>query len=310
MSNGDTAGTPDPLSPDQAFAVLSNKTRIHTLQALADADGPVSFTELRNRVGLRQGSQFNYHLTKLVGHFVAKTDAGYELLPPGKRVVNAVLAGAVDAGPELEPTPIDYDCHFCTAPVAVQYTAGYFILTCTECPGHRITESEVELDHEPDGYLATVEFPPAGVAGRSPMELFRSASTWAHLNGLAVSSGVCPRCAARVEPGIDACPRHDASDGTCPRCDRRLAIRATFDCTNCTYEFEGPTLMAVLDEPAILAFAGRHGFNLTSTGIDWGWDWEEVVLDTDPFRGRLVITIDDDTLTLEIDETLRAVHVE
>lgn len=284
MTDGEGTGEREPLTPEQAFAVLSNDTRIRALQALAEADGPVSFTELRNRVGLRQGSQFNYHLTKLVGHFVAKTTAGYELLPAGKRVVNAVLAGAVDTGPELDPTTIDYECHFCGAPVAVQYTAGHFLLTCTECRGHRTTETDVALEDEPAGYLATVEFPPAGVAGRSPMELFRSASTWTHLNGLAVSSGVCPRCAARVESSLDACADHDAGDDPCPRCDRRLAIQVTFDCANCTYEFRGPSVMGVMDHPALLEFAGAHGYNLTSTGIDWGWEWAETVLETEPFR--------------------------
>ena len=45
---GGTSGGERPLTPEQAFGVLSNETRIRTLQALAEADGPLSFTELRN----------------------------------------------------------------------------------------------------------------------------------------------------------------------------------------------------------------------------------------------------------------------
>lgn len=252
--------------------------------------------------------KFNYHLTKLVGHFVAKTDTGYVLRRPGKRVADAILAGAVEEGSELEPSTIDYDCHFCGSPVAVWYTDGHFVLTCTECRGHRTTDEELTHDHDVEGYLATVELPPAGVEGRTPMELFRAASTWVHLAGLAVPSGVCPRCSARVEPEVDPCLEHDAEDGICDHCQRRLGLRIRLDCTNCTYEFDGPSLTGLLDAPELLAFAGAHGFNVTSTGIDWGWEWDEAVLSTDPFRCRIDVTIDEETLSLVVDEHLDVVE--
>lgn len=59
------------------------------MQALGEAGfgESLSFTELRERVGVRQGAQFNYHLDKLVGHFVTKTDGGYSLRPTGHRVI-------------------------------------------------------------------------------------------------------------------------------------------------------------------------------------------------------------------------------
>ncbi|MFB6206666.1 MAG: ArsR/SmtB family transcription factor, partial [Haloglomus sp.] len=95
MTHPRELGEPTALSPDEAFGVLGNETRIQILQTLGEADGPLSFTELRDRVGIRQGSQFNYHLDKLVGHFVRKTDDGYELRLAGRRVIYAVLSEAV-----------------------------------------------------------------------------------------------------------------------------------------------------------------------------------------------------------------------
>ena len=124
------------LSPDEAFGVLGNEIRVDILQMLGEADGPVSFTDLRDRLGIRQGGQFNYHLDKLVGHFVAKTDEGYALRDPGRRVVEAILSGAVTGDPALEPTAIDFACHHCGSPVEVSYRHGTMRLSCTECSGH------------------------------------------------------------------------------------------------------------------------------------------------------------------------------
>jgi hypothetical protein len=73
----------------EAFATLGNETRLSILLALWEAYEPfvatnaVAFSELRERVGMRDSGQFNYHLDKLRGHFVRKTDAGYELRRAG-----------------------------------------------------------------------------------------------------------------------------------------------------------------------------------------------------------------------------------
>jgi len=49
---GDPDGT-STLPPDDAFAVLGNETRMEILRALGDADGPLPFSELHDRVGTR-----------------------------------------------------------------------------------------------------------------------------------------------------------------------------------------------------------------------------------------------------------------
>lgn len=81
------------LTPDDAFAVLGNETRLEILRSLSDADGPVSFSDLREHVGMRDSGQFNYHLDKLVGHFVTQADDGYALRQAGDRVIEAILSG-------------------------------------------------------------------------------------------------------------------------------------------------------------------------------------------------------------------------
>jgi hypothetical protein len=110
------------LSPDEAFALLGNETRLAILRTLAAAGGPLSFTDLRNRVGIRQGGQFNYHFDKVVGHFVDKREDGYVLRQTGKRVVEAVLSGTLTEPPVLGPTVVEgWPCPYCGAPCEVRY---------------------------------------------------------------------------------------------------------------------------------------------------------------------------------------------
>ncbi|MDY6764143.1 MAG: helix-turn-helix domain-containing protein, partial [Halobacteria archaeon] len=104
------------LSPDEAFNVLGNTTRVRILKTLGEADGSLSFAELRDKVGHDDPGNFNYHLSKLEGHFVRKTDEGYELQSAGERVIEAVLSGAMTETPVLEPTQTDIICHHCGAP--------------------------------------------------------------------------------------------------------------------------------------------------------------------------------------------------
>ncbi len=78
-----------------ALETLSNEHRLAILRTLAEADRPLSFSELRKAVGIDDPGQFNYHLTKLCERFVRDEDGGYSLGHRGERVVLA--AGDIDA---------------------------------------------------------------------------------------------------------------------------------------------------------------------------------------------------------------------
>lgn len=90
---GDTAA--DQLAPDEAFAVLGDETRMGVLGALGELESPVTFSDLYDRSDADDSGAFNYHLDRMVGHFVERTDEGYRLAPAGRRVVESVLSGAV-----------------------------------------------------------------------------------------------------------------------------------------------------------------------------------------------------------------------
>lgn len=72
-----------------ALDVLCNEIRMSILRELAEAEGALAFSELRERVGIRDSGKFNYHLTKLCSYFVRETQGGYELGHAGTRVIAA-----------------------------------------------------------------------------------------------------------------------------------------------------------------------------------------------------------------------------
>lgn len=200
-----TAGTDDrdtTLSPDDAFSVLGNETRMEIIQVLAEATDPLPFSELRERVGVSDCGQFNYHLDKLADHFVENAEDGYSLLRAGQRIIEAVVSGAVTETPIIEPTPVDWPCSQCGAATEVSYQQEWVALSCTECPGlygegivADESAPEEQLEH---GYLGGLSLPSAAVQDREVDEVVRTAFAWDFLERMARAHGICPRCAAQV----------------------------------------------------------------------------------------------------------------
>ena len=93
-----------------ALETLSNEHRLAILRALAEAEAPLSFSELRRRVGMEDPGQFNYHLTELCERFVRDEGSGYSLGHRGERVVLA--AGDIDPEAATATQPDD-NCPVC-----------------------------------------------------------------------------------------------------------------------------------------------------------------------------------------------------
>lgn len=78
------------------FDLLSDETRLRIVSALAayehaHPDDPgIRFAALRERVDARDSGRFNYHLRKLDGILVEKSETGYALTPVGRQIVAIV----------------------------------------------------------------------------------------------------------------------------------------------------------------------------------------------------------------------------
>ena len=310
---GETEPTP---APDDAFALLGNETRVAILRILGEAGAPLSFSELHDRVEMRDSGQFNYHLEKLVGHFVSKDDDGYTLRRTGRRVVEAVLSGAVTETPDVTRTPVDESCNRCGAPIEITWDSGSVRMYCTECAGtYGRARGERPAEPAERGYLGRLPLPPAGVRDRTPTEVLRAAWTWGNLEIYAMASDICPRCSATVETTTRVCDDHDATEGLCPTCESVYAVHANIACTNCIFEGGGAAAIALLADTALIAFVTDHGLNPIAPdsirGLDGVHsDYDEEILQRDPLRARFTFHIGDDSISVTVDENLDVVERE
>lgn len=293
------------LPPDDAFEVLGDETRLDILRALGEADDPLSFSTLYDRVGSRDSGGFNYHLERLTGHFVHKSESGYSLRRAGYRVVEAVLSGALTDDPTPAQTQIDQSCWLCDAPIEVGWRAGSVEMYCTECSGQFGKHHEGVVE---DGYLGRLPLPPAGLQNRTPEDTLWAAWTWGHVEMLSMAGGICPRCSATLEQDITVCGDHDTAEGLCRSCESRYASGIRFSCTNCVFEAGGGFVVTLLDDTDLLSFVTGRGLNpVSSTSLgpigEVYSDYEEEILSVDPFEARFTFSIDEDRLTLTVEGT-------
>ena len=319
MSSESNEADRSPLPPDDAFAAIAHETRVEILEALATADRaerPLAFSVLRDRVGTVDSSKFNYHLDELVGHFVERTDDGYDLYRAGGRVAEAILSGAVTEDPFVERTRIDRTCHYCGAPIEMSYRQERVETYCTECAGtygKSNTQEEAEDIPYEYGFLGNLHLPPAGIQGRTPTEIHEAADTWSLSEHLLAASGTCPRCSATLDEWIDVCEDHQPADDGCDDCNKRYAVLHSASCTNCVFDRRVTFGATLLNNTELQAFLTAHGVNLVSPAYERYasvvMDYEESVLGTDPFEAQFTFTAESDAITLTVDDEFDVVDV-
>lgn len=324
MTNERDAALPLDVTPGEAgshateaFSLLGNETRLAILLALWEkydphvTDNTVSFSEIYALVDYDDPGSFRYHLRQLDGQFIRHTeDEGYELRVPGRRFIQAVIAGAGVQDATLEPTVIDQPCPFCEAPTAIQYREGLLIHSCTDCEGVT-TEAAVP------GFLSAVPLDPAGLTNRTPAQIRAASRVAAWRQTQFMFDGLCPACSSPVQRWLDYCPDHD-SDGICGQCGSKYAVVARFECQVCkNHNVSSPKALALF-HPAVIAFYETRGVR-TRFRAD---DFESVrrvfglmkshtveVIADDPLRVAVVVNRDTDEIRLTFDEAASVIDV-
>lgn len=311
-----TAAAPD--GTPEAFALLSNETRLGILLAIWEeqvplaADNTVPFSRLFDRVDIDDPGNFSYHLDQLEGRFITQhaDRGGYELLIPGLKLVRTVIAGTGLREAEIEPTRIDQPCPLCGATTSVSYREGVVFLCCTECAGMAPGLADV------DGALNAVYLAPAGVTDRTPEEV-HAASVAASMHQVrSVFDGLCPNCAGAVDGRLAPCPDHDPTG--CARCGLRIGVRTHFQCRTCKYFVGGTPQRLALVHPAVEGFLDDHGVSTRVSPDDFEtarrvyglvYDLDLEVVAEDPPRVRVTAERDGDAVALTLDETASVVAV-
>lgn len=306
--------SPSGPAPDEAFALVADETRLEILRLLVEADEPLAFSTLFERSEYETQSNFSYHLDRLEGHFVRRTDDGYAVRQTGRRVVEAVISGTVTDDPVVERERTDRQCPFCSAPIEVSYRQERVEMYCTSCPGVGAGKGEPVGQSPSDaGTLGYLPLPPAGVRDRTPTEVLDAAAVWSNLELLGTSAGVCSRCSGAVDHAVTVCRDHDASEDVCERCGRRYAAVFEVACGSCHYATRGLAIVCLLATTELWAFLTDHGMNplvpATRERVpDLLANYGEEVRSHDPLRVALTFAVDDDALTLTVDDAASVVE--
>lgn len=290
MTSDDATERVDETVAD-AIGALDDRRRREILFALLEAERrtrtprkTLSFTELYDAVDVDSTSQFSYHLKRLVGPFLAETPDGYHLTYSGATVARGIRSGEYESAPAVDDGAVDGVCPFCGATALVAaFEAEQFRVRCEEC----------------ESTLLTDFLPRSQCRGRTPDEIVESVGHRIWSSFLQLRAGVCPECAGRVESDVE---RHE--DDGAPLHSHVSA------CSECGYVLTFPVEVAAAFHPAVLGRLWEHGISL--------WDiplWEFFALvesgaiatdvrSTEPVDIRFELSIAEDRLRLEMDETL------
>lgn len=324
MTNERDATLPLEVAPGEAgphatdaFSLLGNETRLAILLALWETydphatDNMVPFSELYALVDYDDPGSFRYHLRQLDGQFIRHSeDAGYELKVPGRRFIQAVIAGAGVQDATLEPTIIDQPCPFCDEPTVIQYSEGLLIHSCTDCAG-------VTTDAAVPGFLSAVPLDPAGLTNRTPAQIRAASRVAAWRQTQFMFDGLCPACSSPVPRWLDHCPDHDPN-GICDLCGSKYAVVARFECQVCkNHNVSSPKALALF-HPAVIAFYETRGvgtrfqandFESVRRVFDLMKSHAVEVLADNPLRVAVTVDHDADEIRLTFDENARVIAV-
>ena len=264
----------DATAPADAFAALGEETRVAILRALAEhrreaeGDPELSFSALRERVGMRDSGQFNYHLGKLRGRFVERTEDGYGLTYAGREVVGAILAGTYE-GASVGPTSVDGACTVCGAGLTGEYDDGIVTVTC-------------DADHT----VFRAQVPPGAAADRSMPDLLSFATRLTYADFELLTAGICPECYGAVDGSIGPMDADGESD-------IEWAYRTT--CQRCGVATTSMAGLALLHDAAFLGFCADHGVALHER-LPWALPLDAPVERTSeaPPRFRVPVVMDDE----------------
>lgn len=296
----------------EALKILGNETRLAILLTFWEEGDPeeppvefsaLSFSELRDRVGIADSGQFNYHLNKLTGVFLEQVGEEYKPTSQASFLLPLMTNPVKDAG-SFENVPIDAECGRCGSSTVIDYSDHRLNERCTNCAG------SLETNQAPAGSIASYHIWPGALENLTPKEFHRHASTRFRLQLESVVEGICPKCAGTVTPNLHVCDNHSATEDTvCEHCGFSDEISWLFVCDVCKYTQWHDRWNPIIVDNVTQRFFDEHGLDLHSL-FDTGKRGplyraiEDVELvSSDPAEVVVTVELDGDRLEVTLDET-------
>jgi len=276
------------ISPEKAFGLVGHELRIAILRELGGADeGRLSFSTLRERVDEPDSGKFNYHLSKLEGRFVAKTESGdYALTYPGHLVVDAVHGGTFHQQADVDREPVSGSCLDCGGDLAFSYeTLKGGRVACKDCKRRYLRHP----------------FDPGGLVDRAGSALGRAFDRVARANWAQACADICPVCSGHVEAWVrDDAPKKAVAV-------RGHPVTVGLDCQQCSYHANVPPGAVLLDHPAVQGFCAENGVDVRERRL---WELPFVVdpdgvtvRSEDPWELAVTVTAGDAGRVAILDES-------
>jgi len=309
----------DGLTPDEAFAALGNEIRLDIIRVLWNADAAheyddvsdtaetISYSELRQRVGVDDNGKFNYHLSHLVPHFIRQTADGYRLSGAGKQIARTVIAVS---GPEYVEysADFDHDCPVCSAPLRAEYEDQWLRISCTGCDG-------LFGDKAPDGAIFFTNYPAGGLMDRSPDEAFATGFYRCMLDITYMMRDVCRECAGSITASISVCEAHrPRGDDPCLACGTRFPVWAKLRCETCGFAKRLPVEAFFMGLTPVIGFLNDLGIDVLTPSFDVVVELLQkrfsTTVDADPLRVTAAIEGAHETLRVTLDDEMTVTDVD
>ena len=283
-----TPRTESRVLPAEVFATLGNDTRVAILRALLECgadEAPVSFTDLFDRVDVDDSANFSYHLRQLTGHFVRRSDEGYEFRSPGRKVVSAIFTGSLTERAQLGFFPADGACYDCGGDLHAWYVDDELTVGCADC-------GTVQVSYP---------FPSGGLDDRTTDELLQAFHHYVRHHYCLAADGVCPECTGSIDTTLVRDPA-----------DEDLDVAVEHVCRRCSYRLRSTVGVTLLDHAETLVFHSDRGVDL-NTAPFWQFDWcvsdrLTAVVSEDPLRVRVTLPCAGDELRVLLDETCAVIE--
>jgi DNA-binding transcriptional ArsR family regulator len=287
---------------DEALSILGDETRLEILLALAkeaneqEVGSGLTFSDLRERVGVEDSGRFNYHLNELRDQFVTKLDEEYVARYPGLAIVATMYAGVHrDTGADESRTAeTELTCSECNSHIQVHYGANdLYSGMWMECPEH--------------GTFDNIPVPPGAQMDRSLHELMEVAYTHFATNLELARQGICLQCWGNmsVEYPVELPEEQQV--------DNRIQVR--LKCDRCWNQSIVILHSLFLKHPSVRGPFADRGYSLGETvemitATDESSVCETELLGTDPARARLRVDVDGESVELTIDEECAVIETE
>lgn len=274
---------------DGTYAALTDGTRLRILLALAErydeawSSGWLSFSELRERVGVEDTSRFSYHLDELQDEFVRKVDGRYRPSVAALEIVSALRAGTYDdGGAAIERQPTEYDCPHCEESLVASYRDHRLYVGC---PDH--------------GAAVAYPTPPRAAADRSLAAVVDLSLRKHAADVRLLRQGACPHCwgTAGLSFPRESVPESYLLDD---------AVYGTAACDACWLSYPIPVAHTVLGHPAVETLYAEQGLGPAAAQLgphDLARVTDVVLPGSEQPAARLTVGLDNGPLVLELDGT-------